>query len=236
MNNEEFLEIIKKSFYKYLETNSRSNEKLRILHGAIARDLKNRLNNEYELHSLGYKNDKEVNMIGRYMKKKVDIAIEKNGEIISAIALKFIMRNYSQNSNNYFENMLGETANIRSSGKSYFQIVIIPSKVPYFKKDGKLDHIETISENNLSKYIKLSNDNVDESMQTPTKTLIYLIDMPELSLLEIKNYNEYVEFFKNSNDYKIKASSVLHMFGSAVIYNNYEEFMEKLTEYIKLIQ
>ena len=146
MTNEEFLVKVKDSFYKYLETGSRSNEKLKILHGAITQDLKNRLGDNYQLHSLGYGDDREVKMTGRYMDKKVDIAIEKDGKILSAIALKFIMRNYSQNSNNYFENMLGETANIRSAGKPYFQIVIIPSKVPYFKKGGELDHIETITE------------------------------------------------------------------------------------------
>ena len=68
------------------------------------------------------------------------------------------MSNYSQNSNNYFENMLGETANIRSAGKPYIQMVILPSKVPYFKKGGELGHMEIISKHNLSKYIKLSHD------------------------------------------------------------------------------
>lgn len=233
MNNKEFLEIIKKSFYKYLETNSQSNEKLKILHGTIAKDLKSRLGNEFIIHSLGYGDDKEVIMKGRYIDKKVDIAIEKENDIISAVALKFIMRNYAQNSNNYFENMLGETANIRATGKSYFQIVIIPSKIPYFKKDGKLDHIETITENNLSKYIKLSNDNIEEFIHTPTKTLIYLIDMPEISLSEIKNYDDYIKFLKVNNDYSIKESIDSHIFGNAVIYNDYEEFMETITNYIK---
>jgi hypothetical protein len=49
------------------------------------------------------------------------------------------MQNYSQNSNNYFENMLGETANIRSSNIPYFQIFIIPDEIPYYKKEkGKI--------------------------------------------------------------------------------------------------
>ena len=40
MDNQEFLTVVGSSFKKFLETGSRSNEKLKILHGAIARDLK----------------------------------------------------------------------------------------------------------------------------------------------------------------------------------------------------
>lgn len=234
MNNEEFLEKVKESFYKYLETGSRSNEKLKILHGAIAKDLKQRLGNDYTLHSLGYGNDKEVYMKGRYMEKKVDIAVEKDNNIISAIALKFIMSNYSQNSNNYFENMLGETANIRTAGKPYFQIVIIPSKVPYFKKDGIIDHIETITFNNLSKYINLSNDDIERYMHTPTKTLIYLIDIPDIKAT-IQNKDEYTNFYQENNKFNIIENKESYGFGSSVIYNNYNEFMDKISYYIKSI-
>ena len=235
MSNEEFLNIVKESFDRYLETGSRSNEKLKILHGAITKDLHERLGLEYDLHSLGYGDDREVSMTGRYMDKKVDIAVEKNGSVISAVALKFIMRNYSQNSNNYFENMLGETANIRSAGKPYFQIIIIPSKVPYFKNDGELDHIETITENNLLKYIKLSNDNIEEFMHTPTKTLIYLVDMPEVSLSTVRNNVDYVTYYQTNNNYSVMESTEPYGFGNAVIYNDYNKFIDKVVHYIKSI-
>ena len=195
MNNAEFLGKVKESFYKYLETGSRSNEKLKILHGAIARDFKNRLGENFTVHSLGYEDEREVEMIGRYMSKKVDIAIEKNNEVLGAIALKFIMRNYSQNSNNYFENMLGETANIRTTGKPYFQIIIIPSKVPYFDKEGKIKGFEIITAHNLSKYIKLSNDNINDYLHTPNKTLIYLVNMPDVPT-NVEDSNQYINFFK----------------------------------------
>lgn len=235
MDNLEFLGIVKDSFDKYLETGSRSNEKLKILHGSIANDLKNKLGNDYTIHSLGYEDDKEVNMIGRYMDKKVDIAVEKDNEVIAGIAVKYIMRNYSQNSNNYFENMLGETANIRAAGKPYFQIVILPSKIPYFKKDGELNHIETISEHNLSKYIKLSNDNIQEFMHTPNKTLVYLVDMPDIPLHSVRNNEEYITYYQDNNDFSVMKNTEVYGFGSSVIYNNYEEFIEKICYYIKSI-
>ena len=136
MDNQEFLKVISNSFRAFLETGSRSNEKLKILHGAISRDLLQRLGAEYKISSLGISNGKEGNIEGRYIDKKVDITIIHRTQTVAGVGVKFVMQNYSQNSNNYFENMLGETANIRCSNIPYFQIFIIPEKLPYYKKMG----------------------------------------------------------------------------------------------------
>ncbi|MDR2046919.1 MAG: hypothetical protein LBP79_03310 [Clostridiales bacterium] len=122
MNNYFFLDILKASFLKYIEKGSRSNEKLKILHGAISGDLSERLKTandmggHYTVASLGFDLGAEQKMIGRYIDKAVDITISKDGVIVSGVAVKYVMGNYMQNSNNYFENMLGETANIRCNG------------------------------------------------------------------------------------------------------------------------
>ena len=91
------------------------------------------------------------------------------------------MQNYSQNSNNYFENMLGETANIRAAKCPYFQIFIILDKLPYYKKDTtkSIQKWETFTEHNASKYVTLSKDNIDVFFHTPNKTLIYVVHMPD---------------------------------------------------------
>lgn len=135
MTNKEFLEVLKKAFIKYLITGARSNEKLKLLHSSISKDINERLNDtRYSIYSLGYKLGKEKEINGRYLSKKVDITITENDKPIAGIAVKYVMSNYSQNSNNYFENMLGETANIRSNNIPYFQIFIIFDNLPYFKK------------------------------------------------------------------------------------------------------
>ena len=46
-----------------------------------------------------------LGIFGRYYPKNVDITINYKGKAIAGYAVKFAMRNYSQNSNNYFENM-----------------------------------------------------------------------------------------------------------------------------------
>jgi hypothetical protein len=144
MSNSDFLGCILQSFKKFLETHSNSDEKLKILHGGIANDLATRLGKDYQIKSLGYGNGKESKIEGRYLYKNVDITILKDDTPIAGVAVKFVMQNYSQNSVNYFENMLGETANIRSNGIPYFQILFLTNyhiiKTEESLKIGKFFH------------------------------------------------------------------------------------------------
>ena len=232
MNDEQFLNKIKESFYEYLNTSSRSNKKLKILHGAIAKDINDRLENKYEISSLGYNSGEESGVLGRYMPKKVDIAIGKDNKIKGSIGLKFIMSNYSQNSNNYFENMLGETANIRMNGKPYFQILILPSCLPYFKNDRTISYYEIITKHKLEKYINLSYDNVDACMHIPNKTLIYIVDMKKVPSY-IKNKDDYIYYYLNNQDFDIVKNNTEYGFGPNVIYNNYDKFIDEICHFIE---
>lgn len=201
MNNLNFLQIIKDAFEKYLSTHPRSNEKLKILHGAISKDLEKRLNNRsYSFYSLGYTSNKEKNIIGRYINKKADIAILKDDEIVAGIAVKFVMSNYGQNSNNYFENMLGETANIRCANIPYFQVFVMPEKLPYYNKKQEISKWEEIKNHHIKKYITLSDDNIDVYLHTPNKTLICIVKIPECNISKITNKEEYKNYYlKNKN-------------------------------------
>lgn len=234
MNNSQFLAILKNSFIKYLETGSRSNKKLGILHGAISEDLQERLNdNNYSVYSLGYGLEKEHKINGRYVDKAVDITIEENNIPVAGIAVKYVMSNYSQNSNNYFENMLGETANIRCAKIPYFQIFIIPDKIPYFDKDGKISKWETINEHNLNKYIKLSNDNIDTYLHTPNKTLVFIVHIQDKNInVKISNRQEYVDYYSN-NDFDMAISTLSFEFGNTIVYNDYDKFIQKVVYAIK---
>ena len=233
MDNQEFLNVVGNSFKKFLETGSRSNEKLKILHGAIANDLKKRLGGSYSIQSLGIGNGKEMKIEGRYIDKAVDITILKKTKPIAGIGVKFVMQNYSQNSNNYFENMLGETANIRCANIPYFQIFIIPDKIPYYKNDGTFQKWEEFTEHNSAKYLTLSNDDIQTSIHTPTKTLLFVIHLPEIEG-EIRNKNEYASEYSENENFRICESQTQYgNFSSAVIYNDYEDFAEKVVHYIK---
>lgn len=233
MDNNQFLECLSSSFNKFLETGSRSNEKLKILHGAIARDIINKLGNTYSISSLGIGDGKEGKIQGRYINKNVDITISYNNEPIAGIGVKFVMQNYSQNSNNYFENMLGETANIRSSKIPYFQIFIIPDKMPYYSDKGTLKNWETFSGHNASKYVVLSHDNVDNFVHTPNKTLLVVIKLPNIDAA-ITTKEEYYNYYKSLPNIAITHSdSEYKSFESTVILNDYETFIKKVIYYIK---
>lgn len=228
MNNTDFLNIIKVSFQRFLTTGSRSNEKLKILHGAIAQDLSERLGNTFEVKSLGFGNGKEGKIKGRYIDKNVDIVVVQEDNPIAGIGVKFIQQNYAQNSNNYFENMLGETANIRSKNIPYFQIFIIPSKMPYYKSNGEFSKWETFNSHHIEKYRILSLDDTTMYLHTPDKMLIYVLDIEEMTDI-ITDKENYISYYSDTKKMKINTTNIDNItFDRGVILNNYEQFIEKV--------
>jgi len=235
MTENNFLIALTNSFKAFLETGSRSNEKLKILHSSISKDLINLLGPDYVVKSLNVGDGKEGSIQGRYINKNVDIVVLQNSNVVAGIGIKFVMQNYSQNSNNYFQNMLGETANIRSENIPYFQIFVIPEKMPYYKSSGQWDKWEEFSLHNSKKYLILSKDNIDNFLHTPTKTLLYVVKLPEINIA-IRTKEEYYDYYKNYQNLKIEKSTRDYgNFSSSVIHNDYVVYMKKISNYIKSI-
>lgn len=239
MNNANFLQILQNSFFEYLNSGPRSNKKLTVLHGAIARDFAESLGPKFEVRSLGFKDGREYTVNGRYIDKIVDITILDGKEVIAGIGVKFVMSNYAQNSNNYFENMLGETANIRCKKIAYFQILIIPETLPYFEKNGIIKKWERVHEHHLRKYITLSKDDESIYFHTPIKTLLYTIEIPTNNTSGVVSMEDYKRLFNNTKNNSPKLIPVdivpVSFFERTVIYNNYEVFKEKVISYIKYL-
>ena len=238
LSNKQFLDVIKDSFATYLSVGtSRSTAKLKTLHGCIAHDLKETLGNGFIIQSQGYGDDKEGSIDGRYYPKNVDITIKYGGQVVAGYAIKFVMRNYSQNSNNYFENMLGETANLRANSVPYFQIFIIFDKVPYYKNGGAFSKYDVITEHNLDKYINLSSDNPDLFFHTPDKTLVVLISLKEKSpnyqFVDDKEYADYYLSVIDDADLMNYSSKISDTFGNSVILNDYQNYLQKTCFTIK---
>ncbi len=239
LTNQEFLEKILDSFKSFIDSGtSRSTAKLKPLHGAIARDIAQRLGLDYIVKSQGYGDDREASIKGRYIDKMVDITImeRKNYKAVAGIAVKFVMQNYSQNSNNYFENMLGETANIRTANCPYFQIFIILDKLPYYKNSGELSKWEEFTDHNISKYCKLSFDDIDSFYHTPNKTLIYVVHtMPEVPEYRVNTKSGYLNFYKlHTPSMRLTHHSYPDIKeGGTIIMNDYEEFIDKVYHTIK---
>lgn len=227
LTNDEFLKVLSNSFSAFLDSGtSRSTAKLKPLHGAIAKDLSEYLGKEYTISSQGFGDDREKNIQGRYYDKRSDITVSKGDEIVAGIAVKFVMQNYSQNSNNYFEGMLGETANIRSNGYPYFQILIIFDHLPYYSKSKNIEKWEEFDINHESKYVKLSQDNTYLYFHTPNKTLIYIIHVRTND--DIKTKSEYEDYYKTLDEMPTLSETSTDGVGNSVIINDYEKFREKV--------
>ena len=154
-------------------------------------------------------------------------------EVVAGIGVKFVMQNYSQNSNNYFENMLGETANIRCSNVPYFQIFIIPEAMPYYKKNGEISKWETFTQHNAFKHIKLSEDNAEVMVHTPTKTLLFVISLPQMPS-DPADRNEYNEYYRKMHSIPVSLSkNSFGRFQRAVFFNDYDDFADKVVYYVK---
>ncbi len=231
MDHNGFLQAIEESFVEFIKSGtSRSTRKLAPLHGAIARDMQARLGSGYLICSQGFRNNKEGVITGRYMEKKVDISVFQNYRPVCGIAVKFVMQNYAQNSNNYFENMLGETANIRSARCPYFQVFIIPEKLPYYDKDGHFKHWESVTENNIHKYVMLDKDNPELLFHSPNKTLVYILRLPDTGSIRSKDDYRgfFMDYFNTYGESGFIQVSTPVTFVNSVILNDYNKFAEKV--------
>lgn len=156
-----FLKAIKETFKAYNESGARSNKKLIPIHKWFAAYLETNLGKDYSVMSLG--NGGEANVNGKYYPKNCDISVLKNKKVLTTISFKFVTSNYKQNANNYFENLLGETANIRRVNVGFAHFLVLRAKTPYYDKNsgnlrGSLKKIEILNDHDLSKYINLFND------------------------------------------------------------------------------
>jgi hypothetical protein len=164
-NNSELIKALNQSYENYHKYGPRSTEKLKPIHEYFAKILKKIWGKEYDIHYLG-NSSKEKKVNGKYYQKTIDISVFKNNKIIFCLGIKFITSNYKQNSINYFENMMGETANIQSGSTiPYAHVVILRNEIPYYKRENKKQNeknpkkIEYLNENDILKYLNLHFDN-----------------------------------------------------------------------------
>lgn len=159
-NEQQLIKSIEQSFQMYKLHGARSTAKLKPIHKFVAETLLQIWGESYEVHYMGDDN-KEITVDGKYYPKDIDITISKNGVAIFCLGIKFVTSNYKQNVNNYFENMMGETANIQSVGNlPYAQLIILRHETPYYKKNEteKYSKTEIVNDKYIQKYLNLQFD------------------------------------------------------------------------------
>ena len=146
-----FEKCIQESIKIYMSTHSRSNKKLIPIHSFINKSIKKYLNTKYKVFSLP---DKEIVVNGRYNPKKVDVCIKKVNKIVGTGSIKFIMGNYQQNANNYFENCTGELVNLYKTSNTLF-VMIIFDEIPYYDSNHNIKNYHKMDKKDFIKYNKL---------------------------------------------------------------------------------
>ncbi len=190
----EFLNAIQESYAAYVDCGPRSSEKLKPLHQWVGDKMQELLGEEYDIHSLR-KDTRggEKTIPGQYYEKTVDVSICKSDVDLGIISIKFITSNFKQNANNYFEHLMGETANLRRKNIVFGHLMVIPNEIPYFKRDGTIKNYETLSDGHLQKYIQLAQD-IDYPHR-PDAVGITIISLPlddlqNFSGIELQNIEE----------------------------------------------
>ncbi len=202
---EKFRKSLEEGYKKYLTNGARSNKKIIPIHKTLAEIILKKLGGEkkgFSVKSMGIGDEKEYDFEGKYFSKKIDITILYKEKPISGLGFKFITTNYKQNSNNYFETMLGETANIRRAELLYGQILIFKHKMPYYSSDAKtFTKIEHINEQNLKKYLKLHNDNISGLFHKPDILFLNFVETGDEA-----EFEKIVHSYENREPEKISKS------------------------------
>jgi hypothetical protein len=251
---QKFLNTIKKTFKPYITGDSTNVKKTRTLHSGIASHIQSNLQKHnlphFQVISLDEENtdQREITFNGKYYEKSLDIAVvAKNdlNKVRAAISVKFVMGNYKQNSNNYFENMLGETVNCKNQDPQllYYHLIILLSRIPYFNNKGGFKHWEILKPDNkfIKKYIKLGKDQ-SSTTNLPNNILLFIVKNPFDIDAVPTNKNAYKQFFEHDFEldvFPLFSSPIENPFVQdcpRVVFNDYESFLNQMVEDIKALE
>lgn len=192
-----FLKAMKDSYQKVVDHGPRSNEKTKILHGWVQDELRRELGDEYTFTGQTPTSKSEARVGGMYYDKNVDVFITKNEEELGVVNIKFVNSNYWQNSINYFEQQIGETANLRMKNIVYGNLFFVTNPIPYKKRSGEISRLESIRNHDIQRYTKLRADH--EHAHAPDEMALGIVDLDierneisgitDLSTLDISESN-----------------------------------------------
>ncbi len=172
---ERFLTAMQESYRMVQQYGVRSNQKTRVLHGWVQDELGRELGDGYVFTGQSPTNTREANVGGMYYDKNVDVLIAKDGQELGVISIKFVISNYWQNSINYFEQQVGETANLRRRNIVYGNLFCVTNPIPYKNRAGDITRLETIREHDIQRYARLRADH--EHIHAPDEMAIGIVDL-----------------------------------------------------------
>ena len=170
-----FLAAMQRSHRMLIEHGPRSNEKLKVLHGWVQDEVRLELGSGYQITGLSPQNSHEVTVTGMYYDKRVDILIARDDRQLGVISVKSVASNYWQNSVNYIEQQIGETANLRRINVVYGNLFFVTNPIPYMTRDGEIRRYERIREHDIQRYSRLRADN--QHLHAPDEMALGIVDL-----------------------------------------------------------
>ena len=137
---------------------TRSIQKLIPIHSYLGEGIQKIWGKNFSVNYIDQHNRRETRVYGRYYAKRIDITIGYLGQPVFCLGVKFPLSDFGKNSNNYFENMLGETANIQANKIPYAQIVIARHPYPQYDRSYHIRSYLDITSTQLEKYRRLTLD------------------------------------------------------------------------------
>lgn len=231
---------LKMGYFNYLVHGARSNQKLIPIHSWIRKELISKLGKNFSVISVDGEGAREFVVEGRYYPKREDVVILRDGKPIYVISFKFVTSNYQQNMNNYFENLIGECANIRSTGVAFAHIIVLRDRTPYFKKNQTIEKFESISKENLIKYGLLAADGANGIHHAPNLLLLEIINInPVLEengfipgKVSVDGMNDSGPIDLNTSNGRLEKSGALNVLGLFDI----EYFISSVVNYCKKLE
>ena len=170
---------VQESYRRYMHYGPQSDQKVKALHGWAAEELQERLGKYYGVHSLSDAGGREKKVSGEYYEKWVDIAISREGTTLGAISVNLVTTDYIQSKSHYFEQQLGETANLRRGNIVYGHIMVFPEPVLHLTEDGDIcgwEHV--VSDSVIRRYEVLARDRGQYQYHVPDAQCIavFLLD------------------------------------------------------------
>lgn len=170
-----FLDAMQRSYQKVLDHGPRSKEKTKVLHGWVQDEMRRELGDEYEFTGQTPDTTREAKVSGMYYDKDVDVLIARDGQELGVISIKFVISNYWQNSVNYIEQQIGETANLRRRNIVYGNLFCVTNPIPYKNRRGEITRLERLRDHDVRRYAKLRSDY--EHAHAPDEMAIGIVDI-----------------------------------------------------------
>ena len=172
-----FLAAMQESYRMVLRHGVRSNEKTKVLHGWVQDELRLELGDDYDFVGQSPENVREAAVSGMYYDKNVDVLVSRDGQGLGIISIKFVISNYWQNSINYFEQQVGETANLRRRNIVYGNLFCVTNPIPYKSRSGGIVRSERIRDHDIQRYSRLRADY--EHIHAPDEMAIGIVDLDD---------------------------------------------------------